>query len=616
MLFSSLMACLIIPSILLVKLAVRDKLSPSWHYFIWFILLIRLILPVTPASSLSILNVLPRFNAISFKTSNVQVPLEKDTVPQTGVILTSAHTQTDTRPDPKQILHNYSSQAIIEPSDHLNQKIYIDDIALLIWLTGTISFGIYVLWINWHLLLRIRKNSQDAQESEKLLLDQCKNILNSKSNITLITTLLVEMPGLFGFFRPILLLPLHLSDQITSDELKHIFLHELTHYQRKDFIVNTIMVFLKVIHWFNPLLWYGFYLMRKDCEIACDSRVLSRMKPEERPNYGYTLIHLKQIARLQHIPGIIGMVAKESKLKKRIIMISSFKKSTTKSMAIGTALLILLGLMLLTGAKNSFTDQATKFNQNSAGQMSGDNHPKQEWDSLAKKNARVSLLDIQGQNFAGQFTGKMMIVPDSSKVEVGFSHKKSKPDKTTRNLAEANKAVGAINGGASKTDSVFGPAIAASGIVIHNGNLIFDDPKDDNRAQTIVGLTEKGTMIVGSHTIAELKKRSVKEAVSAGLPLIINGTAQNLSNYFGVYSQTAIGQKEDGTILMLVINGRSKESQGAMLQDIQAIFLKHGANNAALLDGGSLSTMVYQGNIVNKPPAGEQIVASAIMAMP
>ena len=651
-LISSLAACLLIPFILLVKFMVKDKLSPSWHYFIWFILLIRLIIPVSLESPLSVLNLLPGLDNIAQISSAFQVPaqipiqvsLNKDNVPlskdDTAAEASSAPTatqasagsdtgQTTTNQAASQMLPNPSysfysfyslSQAVIVWGNYLKSKMNIALIALFIWLAGAISFGSYILWLNWRLRQRFQAGLQEAQVSEQLMLDECKRILNIQADIPLVIASAIRTPGLFGFFRPALVLPLQLSAKINSQELKHIFLHELTHYQRRDYLVNSLMVLLKIIHWFNPLLWYAFYLMREDCEFACDSRVLSRMESEERLSYGSTIIHLTQIVKLQQAPGIIAIITKKSKMKKRILMIAAFKKPSAKSLTIGSVLLILMAAVMLTTAPNSSAAPVTTGTANNSDSIPPDNYnggdSKTNQVDTSNVNTTASLLDVYGQNFAGKFNGKLMIVPEPSKIEIGFSLNNLKPDKTTSELAEENKAVGAVNAGASVTDSVFGPAVSATGIVVSQGQILYDDIKDESQAFDVAAFSDQGKLIVGKHTMADLKRSGAKEAVSSGMALIVNGVPQDLSYYLGVNSHTAIGQKADGTVLLLAINGRTKESMGARFQDMQDILLKQGAINAALLDGGSLSTMYFQGNVVNIPPNGEQIVSSAFLVMP
>ena len=79
---------------------------------------------------------------------------------------------------------------------------------------------------------------------------------------------------------------------------------------------------------------------------------------------------------------------------------------------------------------------------------------------------------------------------------------------------------------------------------------------------------------------------------------MIKGTS---NGGWGLAPRTAIGQRRDGTVIMLVIDGRQLSSIGATLRDVQDIMLEYGAYNAANLDGGSSSTMVYENRIVNIP---------------
>lgn len=615
-LISSLKACLIIPIIIIAKLVLKDKLSSSWHYFIWFLLVLGLILPVVPESPFSLYNFLPRFGTIDLKKYDVQDLSEKNIVNETVSVIPS---KTPTTSSLGQTLNSYPSKTIttLDYNFKSNSKsrISVNVIAMAIWLTGVIVLGTYVIFINGRLKLRIWTTSQDAQESEKQILKHCKNNLNIRTDIPLLITSAVRTPVLFGFLRPSLLIPADLLDKINANELKHIFLHELTHFKRKDYAVNALIVLLKIIHWFNPLVWFGLYIMHQDSEIACDALVLSRMQLEERLRYGYTIIHLLRIAnKPQSVPGTIGIMAKESKMKKRILMISSFESRSTKRFITGIVLLIALGSMVLTDAKNGLASQMNEMKGHNSNQTSADTS--QRNDSPVKINSTAYLIDIHGQNFVGKYTGKIMVVPDPSKIIVGFSLKNAKSDKTTSDMAKERKAVGAINAGISNTDSVFGPAISPAGYVISDGKVLYDDMKEDNSPQDVAALTDEGKLIVGKYTIMELNKSGVKEAVSAGPSLIIDEIPQTLADDSGVNGRTAIGQKADGTVLLLVVNGRNKESIGATLKDVQNIFLERGVVNAALLDGGSLSTMYFQGNIVNHPPEGEQIVSSAFLVMP
>ncbi|MNV75982.1 hypothetical protein D3C71_1693090 [compost metagenome] len=114
-----------------------------------------------------------------------------------------------------------------------------------------------------------------------------------------------------------------------------------------------------------------------------------------------------------------------------------------------------------------------------------------------------------------------------------------------------------------------------------------------------------------------MKQKKLKYAVSFGPTIIVNGTPTIKSGDggWGIQPRTAIAQKKDGTVLMLVIDGRQKDSIGATLKNVQDIFLKYGAYNAFNLDGGASTTMVYDNKLVNSPSdiMGERYVPTAFI---
>ena len=93
---------------------------------------------------------------------------------------------------------------------------------------------------------------------------------------------------------------------------------------------------------------------------------------------------------------------------------------------------------------------------------------------------------------------------------------------------------------------------------------------------------------------------NVRDAVTFGPVLIVNGEPVAITGTGGgLNPRTVIGQRGDGAVLLLVINGRTTSSLGASYEDCIRIMLQYGAINAANLDGGSSSVMVYNGEIIN-----------------
>jgi len=191
----------------------------------------------------------------------------------------------------------------------------------------------------------------------------------------------------------------------------------------------------------------------------------------------------------------------------------------------------------------------------------------------------------------------------------------------TSEMAEEHNAVAAINGGAfidasSDGTEYGGTGAEPGGFVISEGKIIYPKANaDQDKKENVIGFTSEGKLIVGDHSLKELHKLKVKEAMCFRKPnIIINGKRQ-IKNKMeeGFNPRTAIGQKSDGTVIFLVIDGRKINKVGATLYDVQEIMMGRGAVNAGALDGGYSSTMYYKGEVINSPNAwnGERSVATA-----
>lgn len=218
-----------------------------------------------------------------------------------------------------------------------------------------------------------------------------------------------------------------------------------------------------------------------------------------------------------------------------------------------------------------------------------------------------------------KYNGYYMVIKDPTRVKIGYTSKLKVEGETTSQIAERNGAVAAINGGGfvdqSSSAEWTGNGGLPTGVIMNEGKVVYDDLGGGKT--TSLGITKDGVMVVGNYSVADLKEKGVQEAVSFYPALIISGNKTQISGDggFGIAPKTAIGQRKDGAIILLVIDGRDITSLGATVKEVQEIMYQLGALNAINLDGGKSTTMYYDGDIINKPSnsMGERTIATAII---
>ncbi|MEG0893858.1 MAG: phosphodiester glycosidase family protein [Oscillospiraceae bacterium] len=211
------------------------------------------------------------------------------------------------------------------------------------------------------------------------------------------------------------------------------------------------------------------------------------------------------------------------------------------------------------------------------------------------KNA-ITIEDVKGDTFVG----KMMIVNDPSRIYV-YSCPNFSINTTGLRLMEMIEETGAvagINGGGFYDANGMGSGGMPLGIVIQNGEVL---QGTSSSSDIVIGFDGDHKLHVGAMNTAEARDRNLKEALSFGPALVINGERVPSRGWGGgLNPRTAIGQRADGSVLMLVIDGRQPSSLGATYSDLADIMVEYGAVNAGNLDGGSSSVLVHEGKIINK----------------
>ncbi len=346
--------CLVI---LLLKKLFHKVISPRWHYYIWALLILRLLVPFQPESSFSI------FNLVYAATERSGFLVE-----QVGeTILYGPNNRTiraEALPIPKGNLVNSDKEEELSMGStnqpHTStKKLSYQAVLALLWLGGVIVIGGFTIYANIAFSIRLRRYYRRLTNSriEEIFLE-CKRVLGIKGSISLYTSPITRTPSLYNAIRTRILLSEEHMMKLSDQELRYIFLHELTHYKRKDIVVNWLLMLLQIIYFFQPLLWYAIFKIHEDCEISCDAEVLKYFGEDQHQEYGSTILKLLRLhADSRFIPVTATIGKHKSSYRRRILMIKQFKRYRWTNTIVTLALILAIGLVTLTGCSLKDSDK-------------------------------------------------------------------------------------------------------------------------------------------------------------------------------------------------------------------------------------------------------------------
>lgn len=178
-----------------------------------------------------------------------------------------------------------------------------------------------------------------------LLLEKCKGKLNIKKDIKMIRQESIPKPATIGIFNVKILVTDYFLG-LDDIALSGILLHELSHYKRKDNVMNFIILILKSIYWFNPLFYFIFRSIRKDMEFATDEIAVGKMNLEELKVYCNMMI-IFSAANTLEAEEILGLAANSKSISKRINMISLKEHFEEKTKIIFTVTFVIMLVLCL-----------------------------------------------------------------------------------------------------------------------------------------------------------------------------------------------------------------------------------------------------------------------------
>lgn len=229
-------------------------------------------------------------------------------------------------------------------------------------------------------------------------------------------------------------------------------------------------------------------------------------------------------------------------------------------------------------------------------QLFAKNLNKEEYNIYAESED-YRIIEIKGKGYSGYLAA----IYDPSKIKVATSKYIGSAGQYLTDISEENNAIIAINGGGFLDENSKGNGSTPLGIVISEGRVIANN--NNTVGGGLIGFDKDNKLVVGKMSLTKAQSLGIRDAVTFSPFLIVNGESAKISGNggWGTAPRTVIGQRQDGVVLFLVLDGRRLTMPGASIKDLIEIMENYGAYNAANLDGGTSSAMTFNHEIINDP---------------
>ncbi len=305
--------------ILGLKQLYKNKFSRRWQYYIWIIVALRFLLPITPDTTIV---------GSLFENFDTTVITTEFPTSQNAPVAVNTN---NNKAEPIQANGNIADTS----TTHKTFSIYA--YMFVVWIALALVLFVRKITVYQGFIQYMKAGNTEVSDIKTLnLLSDCVEKLNIKTKVELSYNPLIASPMLIGFFRPRIVLPVN---KLEDKELSYIFVHELIHYKQWDMFYKWLIQIVVCVHWFNPFVYLLEREVNKSCELSCDEKVISVLDDKARREYGDTLISfLKSNKLYKNSLASVTLTEGAEQLKERLGAIMSFK-SKTKTIQILTGLL-------------------------------------------------------------------------------------------------------------------------------------------------------------------------------------------------------------------------------------------------------------------------------------
>ena len=332
--------------ILLFRVIFKNRISSKLQYLMWWLLILRLLMPVTPDIGL-------HFNLQDMLLKQAHQAELPTPAPVLDVAPASVP---NTQSSYESVTPAVQPNTDVAPSQHVNPAKSTDwySIVFVVWLLGAIGFLGWLIFVKLRYYESLQHLMASGPKEAYELYGMCCKELGVKPLPLWIVNKSMS-PGIAFFGEPVLLVPLSLCGD--ESRLRFALLHELTHKKRGDHYMTLLLNILRAVYWFDPVVHFAFSELRADMESACDSDVLAYIGHEQKR--GYLTVILDMFS--YDTEPILGMSQIRSKRMAKRRMKGAFMKNRTSPAfrAITLCIALIMSLCCFTTACQSAPEKDT-----------------------------------------------------------------------------------------------------------------------------------------------------------------------------------------------------------------------------------------------------------------
>ena len=336
----------------------NGRLGRQWQYYIWLIVVMRLLLPFGPKENLMrrVYGAADRMIAQMTQTGEQmrrsgldeeqnKEPDKGEGLEQNARLYDGTEDPTTVPADGRQLPANADSWDDRLPGRQIFSAVsaFAGQYLWVIWLVTAFCMLIRKMTIYQSYVKHVTAAAEPV--NDVLLLDwlavMAKQAGIGKA-VELCVNPLVSSPMLVGYFHPCIVLP---DEDVSKKDFPWIVMHELTHYKRRDILYKWLVQVTVCLHWFNPLVRLMSREIDKACEFSCDEAVVAKMGYDCAADYGKTLLDAMATGGIDtEAFAAVTMSANKKLLRERLDAIMKYKKKTKGMVMVTAALTICVAL--------------------------------------------------------------------------------------------------------------------------------------------------------------------------------------------------------------------------------------------------------------------------------